>query len=206
MVAKWSKSLESRKDGELDVFILKGNASFDDPQSVPPRALRGDTIFVWLDPSQPTPKSAKSAAPDASSTDDHGRRLSKIEVIGNVFCQAPEIKIWNTNHLVATFKDPDRGGSGSGSSRPPSSGVPGPKGSAPAVGSDVARGSGSSSTATQPEPAKPKQQVMELTAHDVSASFLRFENRNDLLTLTTQGDVHVHQEPATKYDKGIDIT
>ena len=46
MVARWQKSLQSKKDGNRDVFILEGNASFEDPQTTPSRLLRGDKILV----------------------------------------------------------------------------------------------------------------------------------------------------------------
>src|SRR5204862_5037738 len=90
MVARFEKSLESRKEGDRDVFILTGNASFEDPQTVPPRLLRGDTIQVWVDQAQPRARAEKAAPTDgAASPEEHARRLSQIEVTHNVVCIAP---------------------------------------------------------------------------------------------------------------------
>jgi hypothetical protein len=225
MVARWKKGLQSKKEGERDLFILDGEASFEDPQTTPPRLLRGDKILVWMDQNPPQAKNARPHQPEGSATpDDHGRRLSQIEVIHNVYCQAPEMVIYDTDHLMATFKDPPPGavdpspasGSGSGPSLPllPTSPHPAPTPAETPGGSKVSavpggntlRGSGSSLPNAQAENAKPPQKPITLTAHDVSVSFMRWETRNELLTLSTQGTVHVHQDPATKEDGDIDIT
>lgn len=219
MVARWQKSLESKKQGDRDVFILNGNASFEDPQTDPPRLLHGDIIQVWVDQAQPRAKGDKPSGSDGTaSPEEHARRLSQVEVTHNVVCIAPEIKIDNTDHLLVKFKDPPPGtidksanGSGSGRSIPLFPTGPAPAGSAndpqggplPSLGLPPSHGSGSAPPA---QPAKPPQKPIELSAHDVTATFLRFETRNELLTLVTQGNVHVHQDPAVKEDKGIDIT
>jgi lipopolysaccharide export system protein LptA len=203
MIARWRDSLTSGKDEGRDLYVLTGGASFEDPQSTPPRILRGDTIKVWMDEGSARAKAEKPVEPPSAtaSPEQQTRRVNKVEATGNVSCRSPEVEIQNSHYLLVIFKDPPPDSVENPVSAP-ATGTP----AQPLTGLQTAKGSGSTAPEGATAADKTQQQPIVLSADSVTATFVRSEARNDLQTLWTQGKVHVHQEPSTKGDKPVDIT
>jgi hypothetical protein len=191
--AKWNDKLISSKDGDLDLLILTGEASFEDKEHE--QYLQGEEVKVWLEPSTPT----KASAPSPQGSGQGGRRPHRIEATGRVLARSREMNVHDTEKMVLTFKDapvgpklsaggaiaaPERGGTAT----PPATGpISVPKPAAP----------------SQPDkPARP----IDLSAHLVEAHVLRLDaSKNELDRLRTEGQVRVRQAPEKPDEKGLDI-
>jgi lipopolysaccharide export system protein LptA len=214
--ARWKDKLVTVKDGPHDLLTLSGDAAFlDDDHLVLDKPddlfndqvlhrarnlLKGESLKVWL-----LARPAAAAAGTADSVPQRGRRPHHLEATGKVLCRSPEMNIANADRLVVWFKDaPAKPVPVAATSsehvvnKPPAAAtvadtVPAPGPSSPLAG--VRLGSGDRS-----------QKPIDLSARSVEAFVLRAGTKNELEQLWTEGEVHVHQEPATPEEKGVDIT
>jgi hypothetical protein len=196
-VATWSRQLISSKEGDQDVLLLKGDASFRDAEH--DQFLKADELRVWMEPSA---KTQAQPAPQASG--QGGRRPQRVEATEHVLAKSPEMNIHDTDKLILTFRDAPAGGITAsvahqaekplGPNPSPSSAVPNRASAAPAP-----------TIGAKPEPAKPPRPI-DLSAHRVEARILRQEGgKNELDRLWTEGQVLVHQAPEKPEEKGLDI-
>lgn len=117
----------------------------------------------------------------------------RLEAIGHVFLQTPDLTDHDTEQLVLIFKDapqvmgpPAPGAAGSAWTTPLAPAVP----PAPKSGPATATAS-TAQAAPQPAPKKP----IDLSARTVQAFVIRRGEVNDLDTLLCEDDVRVHQDP-----------
>jgi len=201
LAARWEQRLVYAKDGANDMLTLIGNAAFVDTEHQ--QELRADVLKVWLQPADPA---------DSSSKDQQGRKPQHLEATGNIKSVGPDMNVHNAEHLVVWFKDapPIAQTQGTPSSNESPSQTPPaqPPLGQPRTGASTKKADGSSPTkdasSAPTEPAKPKQPI-DLTARSIDAHVLRSGAKNDLDKLWCQGRVHVHQDPATPEEKGVDI-
>lgn len=191
--AKWNDKLFSNKDGDFDLLILTGQASFEDKEHE--QYLQGEEIKVWLEPSAP----AKTPTPSPQGAGQGGRRPHRIEATGGVLARSREMNVHDSEKMVITFKD------AAVAPRLPAAGnITAPERGAPA--SQPATGP---ITVPKPAPAaqpdKPARPI-DLSAHLVEAHVLRLDSsKNELEKLRTEGQVHVQQAPEKPGERGLDI-
>lgn len=209
LFARWADEMEFDKDGGLDSLTFKGQAAFEDKEHG--QDLRADRLRLWLKPAD----HASPAAGEAQRMKPH-----RLEATGHVRADSPELHVKEpTEYLVIRFKDA------------PTGPAPTPAGTAPAApaAAELPR-SNSEPAATPPvaaksggpdKPAVPttpgaqgkgtaaadtKKPPMELSATTVHAYVNRVGDKNELDRVWCQGAVHVHQEPSSPDDRGVDIT
>jgi lipopolysaccharide export system protein LptA len=204
--ARWSNKLIYGKDGALDLLSLFGDASFHDHEHG--QSLSADTLKLWLEP-------ADKSTTGNSTTDQQHRKAHHVDAVGRALAIGPDLRVHDTERLVIWFKDAPPG------QLPPAAGAPAPPPLAQLTGRTVPvepdresqkpAEAGPSTPGTElvgpPAPAaaqKPKP-PMDLSARMVTAHVLRGTTKNDLEKLWCEGAVHVHQDPSTPEEKGIDI-
>ncbi len=204
--ARWSEGLDFNKEGVYDCLTLRGEALFEDKENL--QQLQADTLKVWLLP-------AERDAPAGSEA--HKLRPHHLKAAGNVRVHSAELRVGQgTENLTIWFKDvaarPPASDSAA-SSASSSAGTPaGPKHSGPSVGAKPDAGAVAQPSASAPtrgliptSSSDKNKKPLELSARSVVTHVLRLGDRNELERVTCDGAVHVHQEPATPEDKGIDI-
>ena len=206
----WRDKLVSTKDGDQDLMILTGKASFVDDDH--DQTLQADTLKVWLAASDAAPANATPAAPQEAA-----RRPNHVEAVGNVFAKSPQMTIPHAGQLVVWFHDvPDDELPPAG---PAAKDAAKAKGDAPPAGKTTAAGSRPrrvkrrrrrrrAATPSAPNPAKADAEPprpIDLTARYVYAWVDRGKEKNTLQKLQAEGDVHVVQAPAKADEKGVDI-
>lgn len=199
--AGWTEGLDFNKDGPHDCLTLRGNAVFEDTENQ--QNLQADTLKVWLQPAEPN-------AP--ATAEPQKLRPHHLKANGNVRALSQDLKILDpTEELTIWFKDaPARQAP---AAAPKSVAAPAvPPGVPPAppwaekqaasepIGPSLTRG-----LVPNPNGNKNKK-PLELKARSVETHVVRTGERNDLERVWCQGNVHVHQEPATPEDRGVDIS
>lgn len=225
--ARWMNTLHSTKDGKLDCLRLTEDAAFieDDGEpevpghpAVPKQILRADEIKVWLLPADPATTRANDD-PQSRLRPDH------VEAVGHVRADSAEMHIKEpTEHLRIIFHDqpvprvtpvtavaPPATGPGTAATAHPADGASKAAAAHPGSGAGTAAtavahpatgaGTNTAHTATQPPPKQP----MNLSAHFVEAEVARMADHNEVQRLHCEGDVIVHQDPASADEKGVDI-
>jgi lipopolysaccharide export system protein LptA len=209
--ARWLDELVYKKDGPYNCLTLTGGAAFEDKEHH--QKMQAERIKVWLEP--PAEKSAKVA------DNPQGLRPHRLEASGRVSADSAELHIQDpTENLVVWFKDaparpalpvgpvaddkpqvkfevigPDKTPANPPAGAAPVTPTPPAKSNPFAFG--PTQGAGKSSD-------KPKPPI-ELCARSVVVHVLRDGPKNDLEQLSCEGAIHVHQEPASAEDRGMDI-
>jgi hypothetical protein len=205
--ARWRDQLVYKKEGAYDALTLTGEATFED--KLHQQRMRADRLKVLLVPGEP------GAAPEKK--EQQRARPHHVEAKGHVTAESSELRVKDpTDNLVLWFKDIPTKDSGIGNKESgvgdQGSGVRG-KESEIAVQAPVGKGqeSGIGASASDSQslipgssPDKPKKPI-ELNARSVVVHVLRSDVKTELDNLTCEGIVHVHQEPASAEEKGIDI-
>jgi len=201
LAARWKQRLVYAKDGANDMLTLIGNAAFVDTEHQ--QELRADVLKVWLQPADPA---------DSSSKEQQGRKPQHLEATGNIRSVGPDMNVHNAEQLVVWFKDApptaQTQGTPSSNESPAQTPPTQPPLGQPRAGTSTKKADANvpakDASAAPAEPAKPKQPI-DLTARSIIAHVLRSGAKNDLDKLWCQGLVHVHQDPATPDEKGVDI-
>lgn len=202
--ARWKDELISSREGNTDLLVLKGEASFDDLDQN--QKIEAELIKVWLEPDP------RGKAPNRDKEKDAQPRPRQLEAVGKVRALSPDLRIHDTDRLAIWFKDVAPAGGQLPPALPPAS-------PAPAAGPDAAPAAPAVAATTPPlpapaappaaappaAPAKKARPPIDLSARSVEAHVLRTPVKNDLDRLWCEGAVHVHQEPANPEDKGVDI-
>jgi lipopolysaccharide export system protein LptA len=183
LTARWQDRMHYRKDGDVELLTLAGAAVFEDPERK--QTLSGEQIKLTLAP-DPNAKTATGGAKV---------KPRRLEVTGRVAARAPELKVQDTDQLVVLFNDappkvPHGDPTPTGTPVPGVTPIPGPTISAP-----------------NPKAGPPAEKPpLVLSARSVTASLLAHSNGpTDLDTVHCEGQVRVHQDPATAQDKPIDM-
>jgi lipopolysaccharide export system protein LptA len=200
--ASWKKKLVYTKEAKQDILILQGDATFRDKEHG--QQIQAETLKVWLEP-------ADAASP--GSGEQQRRRPHHLDAVEHVRVDGPEMRLRDTEHLVIWFRDAPLAGSQlplvptigpqSGEPDAPARSANGTQELLPAVKNNfpaTAAGAGPRADET----GKTKKPI-DLSAVYVKADVLRWGNKNDLEKLWCEGTVHVHQEPQTPAEKGVDI-
>ncbi|HZU38664.1 MAG TPA: LptA/OstA family protein, partial [Gemmataceae bacterium] len=223
--ARWNESLVSTKDGGFDCLRLRGDAMFyeDDgepapagqPTKAPKQMLQAQQLNVWMLPAkQPTGN---------NSDDPQSRvRVDRVDAQGNVRSDSAEFHILPpTDHLRVVFHDaklpagPSPLATSAVTATMPAPSPPAPRQSTSrtatprptTAGSSVATGPTRPPASRQPAsttPTKPKK-PMDLSARFVKVEVLRWPDHNEVRDLRCEGEVIVHQDPATPDERGVNI-
>lgn len=210
--ALWQDELIATREGDVDVLLLTGRATFEDQQQG--QRIRADRLRVWLEPEP----AAAAKTPDKPSAEGStraagNRRPRRMEARGNVAVVSPEMNVRQSELLVIRFTDAPvsqgppvpavAGSTGSNAPAPPPAVANAPSvnppGSAPAPSPQPPPGG-----VLAAQPAKPKK-PMDVTAQSIEARVLRNAAKNELDKLICRGGVRVKQDPATADDKEVDI-
>jgi hypothetical protein len=199
--AHWTEQLLYQKEGGLDCLTLTGDAAFEDKENH--QEMHAQRLKVWLEP----------AAPGTHSDDQQQRlRPHRVEAKGRVRASSPELKVLEpTEDLAIWFKDAP----GIAGAQPPPP-QPDPFDQKPAAPGTLVSGqpakqaparvigSPQQGEAAPGTPEKPKKPI-ELSARSVVVHVIRNAGKNELDQLSCDGTVHVHQDPASADDRGMDI-
>ena len=204
--AFWNDKLLSTRDGDLDLLILIGSASFVDEEHE--QSLKAETLKVWLlaedkKPEKAAPRGlaphAKPQAATQSATPTQSRRPHRVEARRNVLAHSPDLNIHDAARLVVHFIDVPR------DRMPPPSSTKDKPGAAPLNNKGVALPRSASAsrppaaglagpplaTGRKPiaENQKPKaeNQPIDLSARSIEAKVLRCEERMALDHLWAEG-------------------
>jgi hypothetical protein len=190
LLALWRDELQYGKEGVYDVLCLTGGAVFEDKEHG--QQLFGDRIKVWLEPKPEKP----AAKADSSQPLPH-----HLEATGHVRALAAEMRVQDAERLVVWFRDGDPAAAAATPPGPTSAPPTAQKSDQPAQKSDSPAKPAAGVNDKQDKPKPP----LELKAHTVEAHVVRVGSKNDLEKLSCEGSVHVHQEPTSPEDKGVDI-
>jgi hypothetical protein len=218
MLARWKNELIYSKDGNYDLLVLTGDASFEDKEHA--QQMYGDTLKVWLEP-------ADEKKPAAG--DEQQRRLPHhVEALGHVRTSSPDMRVHDSDRLILWFHDvaaAEMPGAPAPAAKGPATQAAAPKQATPAeapkgaeqpapdkavarteekAAQPSAGGAAPGKPAPAAEASKPKK-PMDLSARSIEAHVLRCGGKNDLDRLWCEGRVRVLQEPATPEEKGVDI-
>jgi hypothetical protein len=222
--AKWKKKLVYGKDGNYDLLVLEGDASFvnvekdKDGKVIQSQELQGDLIKVWLEPPD------KAAPP--KENEQQQRKPHHVEAVGRVNALSDSMHVHDTDHLIIRFKDvPALAGTpvvaDGGVGRPVPSATAGtppdaadshvvskpstvPPNPTAHEGTPNRSAPSASTPGKTPPPAHSKKPI-DLSARLVEVDVLRSPEKNDLDKLWCEGMVKVHQDPETPEDRGVDI-
>ena len=208
--ARWQDELIASREGEVDVLLLTGRATFEDKQQG--QTIQADRLKVWLEqPPRPAGRPAAEAVPEKDRTELPRLRPQRLEARGGVQAVSPDMRVRRADLLVLRFQDtaPLHGPPPFSTSREP---VPGKLTSRPRVSEPPAKPAELPAVelpatlvpVAKPTPAKPRS-PLDVTAETMEAVVLRTDARNELDRLICRGNVHVQQEPATADDKEVDI-
>lgn len=179
--ARWQDRMHYRKDGETELLTLAGAAMVEDPDRK--QTLSGEQIKLTLAP-DPNAKSA----PGTPKV-----KPRRLEVSGRVAARGPDLTVQDTDQLVVLFTD-----------APPK--PAGPATPAPTTGGPIP---GVTPLPAQPAaPATPPKgkPPLVLSARSVQALLVaQTGGPTELETVHCEGQVRVHQDPATPQDKAIDM-
>lgn len=221
-IARWNKELLVSKDGMLDKLVFKELASFEDSEQ---GRLQGDQLIVWLDNvGKNKPPELDVPPPIGKAGPEEGRRLRRLDGMGNVALRSKDLIIHRTDHLrlqvedgeipmpsapaaqaPATAAAPASAANGTKTQVP--NGLPTPP-TGPAVATGPKLGPPQPPTPQQvegPPPAQRPKPPIELTARTVDARTISDGKRTDLKELHAEGQVLVVQKPITEDDKPVDI-
>lgn len=200
--AVWRDELTYGRQGTTDMMVLSGEASFVDQEHG--QQLFADLIKVWLLPKQAAPGKATAAGPASD------RPLpSQLEATGHVRLQAPDLRIEEAERLAVWFRDvPTAAAAPNPGQAAPSSAALGnsvdpARTAAPGLPPPVS-GEEAVQKSTPGGPARTRK-PLDLRARSVEAHVVRSGSKNDLEKLWCEGDVRVHQDPATPEEKGVNI-
>ena len=76
----------------------------------------------------------------------------------------------------------------------------------PATGTNSSGQPGTAVVPDKTKPAEKPKKPIDLNAHSVTVKVIRDGTKSELDQLNCDGNVHVHQDPATAEEKGMDIT
>lgn len=228
--ARWQDKLVHIKEGAFDCLTLTGNAAFDDPQNG--QKIRAELLRVWLEPSGPKVE-GEEKHPRPHHVEAKGRVTADSPEI-HIKEPTENLVIWFKDIPVKADASPitENGelriaGKGSKNDIPVIGTAPfearastaavaqaSPGGKERVQLSDKQKSLGADASAatysaptpsgTPAGPEKPKKPI-DLSAHAVEVYVLRNGQKNDLERLWCEGTVHVHQDPETPEDKGVDI-
>ncbi|MFM7099012.1 MAG: hypothetical protein ACKO16_16510 [Gemmataceae bacterium] len=218
--ATWKEQLVSTREGNLDLLILTGEAKFDDP--VHDQNLHADTLKVWLKASElkkqntTSPLDGKEQNPQSTTNPTgSGKKLHRVEAIGNVSADSKEVIIRDSGRLSAWFKEvAPKNALTVGTSASPINN--GPK---PAIASQTTTNQTTPPISVIPNmgikidannndnikknPNTPRP--IHLSARSIEAWVDQIENKNKLERLWTEGSVTVKQDSEKPGEKGVDI-
>lgn len=197
--AFWTDQLLSTREGPHELLVLKGKARFLNPKEE--QELSADTLKVWLAPPKPEPK--PKAKPEASSLKKEaapaqgGKKIHRVEGIGNVASISRDLIIKESGRLTVWFRDPPPGEANppAPSADPkqngklPGSPMPKEKILGPVLGLDLGqplKGDGK----------EKRDPPLELTARSIEAWIIQFPGKNRFEKVWTEGSVHVKQDPS----------
>jgi lipopolysaccharide export system protein LptA len=200
--AHWKSKLLYGKDAGQDLLTLFGDAGFVDHEHG--QQLNADLLKVWLEPGDP------NAPPNS---DQPKRRPQRVEALGHVAAASTDMRVSDTETLDIYFRDPPAAelplptvSPGSQTPVPtyvaskPSTPSPSP----PQTGQPTIPSLSNPLRTGPSDPTKPKRPI-QLSARKVIAHVIRGVEHNDLDKLWCEGAVHVHQDPSSPEDKGVDI-
>ena len=215
--ATWKDQLVSTREGIFDLLILTGDARFDDP--LHDQNLHADTLKVWLKAAEPAKTITNTAAinkekPLQSTVipSGSGKKLHRVEAIGNVSADSKDLIIRDSGRLSAWFKEVSVKNALTVSNNPA------PNQPKPTVASQ--------NNTTQPAPpisVIPNMEVkidginnnnkkpstaprpIHLSARSIEAWVDQIENKNKLERFWTEGSVTVKQDSEKPGEKGVDI-
>jgi lipopolysaccharide export system protein LptA len=202
-LAKWKQMLVYRKEDLTERITLTGEASFDEmphadrPQTAGVQSIRGDQIKLVLladppaDQKASATKSLQSAA-NAAPGELPRRKPKSLEVDGHVVARTAELNITDTDHLVMLFTEA------------PAAAAPAPQPAGPSGAADAKPQAAPPPPAAKPTNGPPKKPI-EVRAGKVQLLVQRQGDVNQLDSVLCEGNVRVHQDPATPQDKPIDI-
>jgi hypothetical protein len=214
----WLVVVKVKEGGKLmDLVTLTGGASFLD--TVNDQRLRAKQIKLWLlsredDSKKPSPKAtppkavAKKVGADGKPADDRKQPLPhRMEADTDVTAYSPELIVHKSDYLNVWFKDLPPAAAPPALAKadpkvppPPAAGQITPKNPPPpAPGQPVAKNA-------PPPPAAKKDPPMELRhAKRIETWVNRIEGRNELDKVHTEGNVIIHQNPASDGERGTDV-
>lgn len=207
--ATWGDELIYKKDGAYDCLTLSGGASFEDREHH--QNLRAERMRVWLEPARDDP-AAPPTSPASAAEAPQRLRPHRLEASGRVSAESTEMRIKEpTESLAVWFRDEAPAPASPAGASPLSNGAatapvtgpasaPAPAGDAPAS-KPIVPGLPAPGSAS---PDKPKPPI-ELCARSVVVHVVRQGAHNDVEQLACDGGVHVHQDPASPDDRGVDI-
>jgi hypothetical protein len=220
--AFWTDKLIFGKDGNQDLLVLTGQAAFQD--NVANQRLQADVLRVWLEPEDPKVAAAKAAGGDKPAGPDsatQGRRPSRVEATGHVVLRSPDLNARDAERLDIFIKDAPPPGPGTAPvagapagqpageqlaarpTDPPAVPTPAFSTSEPPL-APLAPGTPAPGASDTTE-TKPASKPLNLSARVIRAHVLRTGQKSELDQLWTEGNVVVHQDPATPEDRGVDI-
>lgn len=211
--ASWKDQLISNREGNMDVLTLIGEAKFQDPAH--DQKLSADTLKVWLR-SPPQIQATTPGATDKNSSTttapapSMGKRLHRMEALGNVSADAKDLIIRDSGRLAVWFKDAP-----AENALPVSNPATAPKPTAQnAVNQDPQAKAPTSpipgmvsfgqNNPTNPGKDKPVRPI-HLNARSIEAWVHNSQGKNKLEKLWTEGSVTVKQESEKPGEKGVDV-
>jgi len=215
--ATWKDQLISTREGLMDLLILTGDAKFADPAK--DQNLQADTLKVWLkSPDIITPISktliSKESSPAKGTTGGSGKKLYRVEAMGNVSADSRDLIIRDSGRLSVWFKDitpektfsekaltvsnnpienPSKATTANQNPQnpiPPVSTIPNTELKIDGANKDLKNNT-----------ARP----IHLSARSIEAWANQIENKNHLEKLWTEGSVTVQQDSEKPGEKGVDI-
>lgn len=205
--ASWKDQLISNREGNMDVLTLIGEAKFLDPAH--DQKLSADTLKVWLR-TPPAPPIDKNKTADATPQPSMGKRLHRVEALGNVSADAKDLIIRESGRLAVWFKDTpvenalpvsnptldpkptaQNAVNQQSQAKSPTSPIPGMLSFGPA---------NPNQTATD-KPVRP----IHLNARSIEAWVQNSQGKNKLEKLWTEGSVIVKQDSDKPGEKGVDV-
>jgi hypothetical protein len=188
--ANWKDTLTFKKDGKYDCLTLTGDASFEDKEHQ--QRMSADRLRLWLEPAEKT----------GSGDESQRKRPHHLEAKGQVVAESPDLHVnAPTDDLTVWFKDAEPGSEPTqmpGDEELPGAPAPAQAGPLPPLGNP------SPTPPAGAAPAKGKPPI-NLSARSVTVYVRRSGEKNDLDQLSCEGAVHVHQDPTSAEDRGVDI-
>src|SRR5262249_23245391 len=89
--ATWQDQLTTNKDGDQDLFVLTGRATFNDTEHQ--QYLTADKLKVWLEPTSRAP----GQPPAPQDKGQSSRRPQRVEATGHVVTRSAEMSVHDTD-------------------------------------------------------------------------------------------------------------
>ncbi|MFN6049922.1 MAG: LptA/OstA family protein [Planctomycetia bacterium] len=206
--ASWKDQLISNREDNMDVLTLVGDAKFLDPGH--DQQLSGDSIKVWLkSPEAQKLENSKESNPAPSPS--MGKRLHRVEAIGNVSADSKDLIIRDSGRLAVWFKNmqvenaiptsnPLQDGTKVGATNAIN---PTPQEKAPInpIPNNLSLNQGKANNQTDNKKPRP----IHLNARSIEAWVQQVNNKNKVEKLWTEGSVSVKQDSEKPGEKGVDV-